>query len=27
MGYHSARDFQERLMARMNVQPLGDEVE
>jgi HPr kinase/phosphorylase len=27
MGYNSARDFQERLMARMNVQPLGDEVE
>jgi len=27
MGYHSARDFQERLMARMNVRPLGDEVE
>jgi HPr kinase/phosphorylase len=27
MGYHSARDFQERLMARMEVRPLGDEVE
>ena len=27
MGYHSARDFQERLMARMDVRPLGDEVE
>ena len=27
MGYHSARDFQERLMARMDVGPLGDEVE
>ena len=27
MGYHSARDFQERLLSRMEVQPLGDEVE
>lgn len=27
MGYHSARDFQERLMARMDVRPIGDEVE
>jgi HPr kinase/phosphorylase len=27
MGYHSARDFQERLMTRMDVRPLGDEVE
>ena len=27
MGYHSARDFQERLLARMEVRPLGDEVE
>ncbi|MDA8413363.1 MAG: HPr(Ser) kinase/phosphatase [Desulfobacteraceae bacterium] len=27
MGYHSARDFQERLMARMDVRSLGDEVE
>jgi HPr kinase/phosphorylase len=27
MGYHSARDFQERLMARMEIRPLGDEVE
>jgi len=27
MGYHSARDFQERLLARMDVRPLGDEVE
>jgi HPr kinase/phosphorylase len=27
MGYHSARDFQERLLARMAVRPLGDEVE
>ncbi len=27
MGYHSARDFQERLMARMEFRPLGDEVE
>jgi len=27
MGYHSARDFQERLMARMDVRQLGNEVE
>jgi HPr kinase/phosphorylase len=27
MGYHSARDFQERLLSRIEVQPLGDEVE
>jgi HPr kinase/phosphorylase len=27
MGYHSARDFQERQLARMEVRPLGDEVE
>lgn len=27
MGYHSARDFQERLMARIEARPLGDEVE
>jgi HPr kinase/phosphorylase len=27
MGYHSAQDFQERLLARMEVRPLGDEVE
>lgn len=27
MGYHSARDFQERLMAKMEVRPLGDVVE
>ena len=27
MGYHSARDFQERLLARMDGRPLGDEVE
>ena len=27
MGYHSARDFHERLMARLEVRPLGDEVE
>ncbi len=27
MGYHSARDFQERLLTRLEVQPLGDEVE
>ena len=27
MGYHSARDFQERLLARMDVRQIGDEVE
>ena len=27
MGFHSARDFQERLMARIEGRPLGDEVE
>jgi len=27
MGYHSARDFQERLLTRMEVRQLGDEVE
>jgi len=27
MGYHSAQDFQERLLAKMEVRPLGDEVE
>lgn len=27
MGYHSARDFQERLLSRMESRPLGDEVE
>ena len=27
MGYHSARDFQDRLMARMDARPLGNEVE
>lgn len=27
MGYHSARDFQERLMAKMDVRQIGDEVE
>jgi HPr kinase/phosphorylase len=27
MGYHSARDFQERLLSRMEVRPIGDEVE
>ncbi len=27
MGYHSARDFQERLLARMEVMQLGDEAE
>lgn len=27
MGYHSAKEFQEKLLARMDVRPLGDEVE
>lgn len=27
MGFHSARDFQERLLARIDSRPLGDEVE
>lgn len=27
MGYHSARDFHERLLSRMEVRHLGDEVE
>jgi HPr kinase/phosphorylase len=27
MGYHSARDFQERLLSRIEVKPLGNEVE
>jgi HPr kinase/phosphorylase len=27
MGYHSAREFQEKLLARTEVRPLGDEVE
>jgi HPr kinase/phosphorylase len=27
MGYHSARDFQQRLLDRMEVRHLGDEVE
>lgn len=27
MGYYSARDFHERLLARMEVRPLGNEVE
>jgi len=27
MGYHSARDFQERLMAKMDIRQIGDEVE
>lgn len=27
MGYHSAKDFQDRLLARMEARPLGDEVE
>nr|WP_279384265.1 hypothetical protein [Geotalea toluenoxydans] len=27
MGYYSARDFHEKLLARMEVRPLGNEVE
>lgn len=27
MGYHSAKDFQARLLAKMEARPLGDEVE
>lgn len=27
MGYHSAKDFQQRLLERIEVRPLGDEVE
>lgn len=27
MGYHSAKDFQDRLLARMEARPIGDEVE
>ena len=27
MGYHSAREFHEKLLARMEVRPIGDEVE
>ncbi|GAB4302298.1 MAG: HPr(Ser) kinase/phosphatase [Desulfuromonadia bacterium] len=27
MGYHAAREFQDSLMARLDVKPLGDEVE
>jgi len=27
MGYHSAKEFQEKLLARMEIRPLGDEVE
>lgn len=27
MGYHSAREFHEKLLARMDIRPLGDEVE
>jgi HPr kinase/phosphorylase len=27
MGYHSAREFHEKLLAKMEVRPLGDEVE
>ncbi len=27
MGYHSAKEFQEKLLARLEIRPLGDEVE
>jgi HPr kinase/phosphorylase len=27
MGYHSAREFQEKLLARMDVRAVGAEVE
>ncbi|MGA2152514.1 MAG: hypothetical protein ABSG48_10235, partial [Geobacteraceae bacterium] len=27
MGFHSAREFHEKLLARLEVRPLGDEVE
>lgn len=27
MGYHSAREFQEKLLARLDIRPVGDEVE
>ena len=27
MGYHSAREFHEKLLARLEIRPLGDEVE
>jgi HPr kinase/phosphorylase len=27
MGYHSAREFHEKLLARLEVRPIGDEVE
>ncbi len=27
MGYHSAREFHEKLLSRLEVRPLGDEVE
>lgn len=27
MGYHAAKEFQENLLARLEVRPLGDEVE
>ncbi len=27
MGYHSAKEFHEKLLARLDVRPLGDEVE
>ncbi|HTP66148.1 MAG TPA: HPr kinase/phosphorylase, partial [Geobacteraceae bacterium] len=27
MGFHSAREFHEKLLARLEVRPLGAEVE
>ncbi len=27
MGYHSAREFQEKLLSRLDIRPIGDEVE
>jgi HPr kinase/phosphorylase len=27
MGYHSAREFHEKLLARLEIRPIGDEVE
>jgi HPr kinase/phosphorylase len=27
MGYHSAREFHEQLLARLEARPIGDEVE
>jgi len=27
MGYHSAREFHEKLLSRLDIRPLGDEVE